>query len=107
VIGRWVAAFISLATLANLLVRGVEDSFVGPDVLVSVVLAVAAGLPEERAAPLLASAFGLACGVFTVAASAHVVHDENPAGVLVFALICAAMTVALSWRVGMAVPTRS
>ncbi|MFD7462340.1 MULTISPECIES: hypothetical protein [unclassified Streptomyces] len=107
VIGRWVAAFVSLGTFANLLVRGVEDMFVVPDVLVGVVLAVAAGLPKERAAPLLASAFGLASGVFTVAASAHVVHDENPAGVLVFASVCAAMTVVLSRRVGAGAPRRA
>jgi hypothetical protein len=91
-----------LATLANLLVRGVEGAFVVPDVLVSVVLAAGAGLPRERAAPVLAAAFGLASGVFTVAASAHVVHDESAVGVLVFALVCAAMTVVFSWRVGMA-----
>ncbi|MFI1393391.1 hypothetical protein [Streptomyces sp. NPDC020681] len=99
--GRCAAVFISLGTLLNLLVRDVDEAFVVPDVLVSVALAVGAALPADRAVPMLGSAFGLASGVFTVAAFSYFARGEVGVGVLLFALICAAMTVLFTWRIGL------
>ncbi|MBW1596177.1 hypothetical protein [Streptomyces sp. JJ38] len=99
-IGRCVAVLVSLVTCVNLLVRDVDSAFVVPDALVSAALAAGAGLSARRAVPMLASAFGLASGVFTVAAFSYFAQGEV-GGVLVFALICVAMTVLFSWRIGL------
>lgn len=100
-IGRCVAAFISLGTFANLLVSDVDSAFVVPDILVGAALAAGAALPGERhAARSLTAAFGLAAGVFTVAVFAHIAKGGFGVGVLVYALICLAMTVLFSWRIG-------
>ncbi|WP_328438994.1 hypothetical protein OHA71_21355 [Streptomyces sp. NBC_00444] len=100
-VGRCVAALISLGTLVNLLLSDVESAFVAPDVLVSAALIAAAGLPAERAVPVLASAFGLASGVFTVAVFSNFVRDEVGVGVLIPALISLVMTVIFAWRIGL------
>jgi hypothetical protein len=100
-VGRCVAALISLGTLVNLLVSDVESAFVAPDVLVSAALVAAAGLSAERAVPVLASAFALASGVFTVAVFSNFVRDEVGVGVLIPALISLVMTVIFSWRIGL------
>lgn len=100
-VGRCVAVFISLGTFVNLLVSDVESAFVAPDALVSAALAVGAALPAERAVPMLASAFGLASGVFTVAVFSNFVRDEVGVGVLIPALISMVMTVIFSWRIGL------
>ncbi|MFF0206185.1 hypothetical protein [Streptomyces sp. NPDC005017] len=88
---RCAAAFISLGTLLNLLVRGVDSAFVVPDALVGAVLAIGAVLPAGLAGRVLTIEFGAAAGVFTVATAEHVVHEESAIGSLTFALICAAM----------------
>lgn len=106
-VGRCVAAFISLGTVANLLVREVDSVFVVPDVLVAAVLAIGAGLPGERTVPVLTGAFGLASGVFLIATSDRLAHDEAVIGTLMFALICAVMTVVFSWRIGLSVQQKA
>ncbi|MGP4008617.1 hypothetical protein [Streptomyces sp. 4N124] len=100
-VGRCVAVLISLGTFVNLLVSDVESAFVAPDALVCAALVAAAGLPAERAVPVLASAFGLASGVFTVAVFSNFVRDEVGVAVLVPALISMVMTVMFSWRIGL------
>ncbi|RKN04307.1 hypothetical protein [Streptomyces radicis] len=98
IVGRGLAVFIGVGTLGNVVIRGVEEHFVVPDLLIAVALLVAAALPPAHAVPLLGVAFGMASGVFTVATFSYVARGEVGVPVTLFAVSCLAMAAVLTWR---------
>ncbi|GAB2480655.1 hypothetical protein GCM10027063_23650 [Promicromonospora xylanilytica] len=76
---RVVAAILATVMLVFLAVTGAiraDNPFLAPDLLLSVLLLVAACLPARWAAPALLFAFGLATGVWTASLSAYAVRGE-------------------------------
>ncbi|WP_049578611.1 hypothetical protein [Streptomyces sp. SBT349] len=99
--GRGAAVFIGVGTLGNLVITDVDGEFVVPDLIVGLALLIAAVLPRDQATSALTAAFGMASGVFAVAAFSYVERGDIGPGVTLFALTSLALTVLLAWRVGL------
>ena len=76
---RIVAVILATIMLVYLVISGAirgDNAFLVPDLLLSVLLLVAAGLPARWAVTVLLFAFGLAVGVWTASLSHYAVRGE-------------------------------
>ncbi|WP_129789378.1 hypothetical protein [Promicromonospora panici] len=76
---RVVAVLLATVMIVFLVVSGAirpDNAFLVPDLLLSVLLLIAASLPSRWAATVLLFAFGLAVGVWTASLSHYAVRGE-------------------------------
>jgi hypothetical protein len=99
--GRAFAAVISVSTFAFLFLHDSwrsDNLFLVPDLILCVLLLVAAALPGPYAAPALGFSLAMCAGVFTASASSYAVRGELGAASLLGAIGCAAVAALLQWR---------